>query len=230
MSIKYEDSRDMFFNLIRAEQWLWQYRFSGGAWPPLFADERNTWVDKAAEIGAGTIIYPFCVILGKTKIGERCIIYPGSVLINFTAGDDCHINLPAKKNSAIGDGCVIGEMAEMNRVLLGDIVKFLHHGYMGDAIIGDESNIGAGAITGNYDGVKKNKTVLGKETFVGINVNMVAPNEFPEGTLIAAGSTIESNLNERRKAGGGEEIPPFHMLICRAKEVFVKARKKFKKE
>lgn len=218
----YRDALDLQKHLLPAMEWLVTHinQFPNGVDIPVFHTlGKDVWIDERAEIGGGTIIFPGCKILGPSKIGKRCILYPNTLLLNTTIGDETIIALPILKNSTIGNRCVIGGTAELNRTVLGNRVNMVHHGYLGDAMVGDDSNIGAGAITANYDGKQKNKTVFGRKTFLGVNANIIAPNGLPDGTLIAAGSTIPANIANVRA------IPPFSMLVARIKEVIIKARK-----
>ena len=225
----YDEAREISENLISARDWINQMIVSGvyakyGADSPKFVDEIGTWVDKRAEIGSGTIVFPGCSIKGKTKIGKRCIIDDNTVLLNFTCGDDCHIGLTAKKNSTVGNGCKIGEMAEMNRCVFGDKVNFVHHGYMGDSTAGDESNVGAGFITANYDGRKKHKTIFGPRCFLGVNSSSIAPNEYPEGTIIAAGSIVLANIKNILK-----NLSPYSIIKTMVLNMKAELRKDLKK-
>jgi bifunctional UDP-N-acetylglucosamine pyrophosphorylase/glucosamine-1-phosphate N-acetyltransferase len=143
----------------------------------------------------------------KTNIGKHCVIWPNTIIINIKTGDNVTLGLPILKDSQLDDGSATGATAELNRAKLGRRVKDFHHSYLGDAEVGDDSNIGAGTITANYDGINKNKTVLGPGTFTGINSNIIAPNELPEGSYIAAGATVTKNLKERRR------LPPFSLIF-----------------
>jgi len=250
----YENALDFYSHLVSAEDW-WEYMISSHFFSkegtPYFLAPKHTWIDRRARIGAKTIVFPGCVIMGKVVIGKNCVLMPGSVLINeeiseeerangkteMRLGDNCLVypnttllnvetgdgvtlGLPHQKNSKIGDGAVIGALAELNRCILGKNVKDQHHSYLGDTIVGDGTNIGAGTITANYDGQKKHKTVFGPNCSTGVNTSIVAPNEFPEGTIIGAGSTIVANI--RRLI----TLEPYTILICRAKEIVKKTAKR----
>ena len=189
---------------------------------PYFRDPDNTWVDERAEIGAGTRVFPGCVIMGETVIGKNCVIWPHAVIFNVKTEDNVTIALPHLKNCAIGRGSVVGSLAELNRTELGKEVKMQHHGYLGDTTVGDGSNIGAGTITANYDGKNKHKTVLGTGSSTGVHTTLIAPNKLPEGVYIAAHSVVPASANDKIEGG----IPPFSLLISRVKELICKSLKR----
>lgn len=206
-------------NLCRATEWLEERNTGDADHLPRFIDAEHTWVDRRASIGAGTIVFPYCVIMGESSVGRSCVIFPHTILLNVQAGDEVTLGVPHQKNSQVGDECVIGSMAEFNRASFGRGSHAVHNSYLGDAALGAGSNVGAGFITANYDGKKKQRTSFGDGSFLGVNATVVAPNEFPDGTQIAAGSTIIANLKRARF------IPPFSIIISRAKEIVIRARK-----
>lgn len=125
------------------------------------------------KIGEGTVIHPFTVIEGNTHIGKNCVI-----------GPYVHIF-----ESVVEDGAAVAH-AQLVRSHFGDNAKAKHFSYIGDATIGKDVNIGAGTVTCNYDGEKKNKTVIGDGAFVGSGSMLVAPLEIGEGAYVAAGSVV----------------------------------------
>jgi len=243
--MSYEETLSLFCVTVSARVWmrskLEAHRMED---LPKFLDVDATWVDERANIGAGTLIFPGCSIEGEVTVGKRCRILSGARIISSKSmaqegypkktviGDDCEIwpgtyvnveaedgvtlGLPHIKNSRIGRGSVVGALAELNRVVMGKLCKAAHNCYLGDTVLGDESNVGAGFITANFDGTKKYKTVFGRECFLGVNASSVAPNGYPEGTTIAAGSTIPKNFTAHRPFG------PFSLLLSRMKKVSVK--------
>lgn len=211
----YEENYELFWNLERALEWVKKNKGYN-----IFRDPFNTWVDKRIKIGKGTLIYPGCVLIGITEIGERCIIWPNTVLINTILEDEVEIGIPLIKDSRISKGSMIGSTAEINRSTIGNRVNVRHHSYLGDTQVGDDSNIGAGTITANFDGKNKNKTALGARSFTGVNSNLIAPNEFPEDTYIAAGTTVPAHLTYIKK------VPPASLIIARPKKITVKPRRK----
>lgn len=207
----YEENYELFWNLERAVEWVKKHKTYN-----VFRDPLNTWVDKRVKIGKGALIYPGCVLIGNTLIGEKCVIWPNTVIINTVLEDEVEIGVPLIKDSHVGKNSVIGSTAEINRSIIGSRVNIRHHSYLGDTKIGDDSNIGAGTITANFDGKNKNKTALGARSFTGVNSNLIAPNDFPEDTYVAAGTTVPSRL----------KVPPASLIIARPKKITVKPRKK----
>ena len=135
----------------------------------------QTFVAPGVKIGKGTTIYPWCFIKSGVKIGENCEIGPFAKL---------------RRGTVIGDGSVIGSFVEVNRSCLGKKVSAKHLTYLGDAVIGDGANIGAGTITANFDGKKKCQTMIGKNVMIGSNTVFVAPVRVPDGARTGAGSVV----------------------------------------
>lgn len=169
------------------------------------------WVDRRARIGDGASFFPPLYIIGDTVIGKNAVIETGSIIRDAIIGDECSIGPYAEiigskigskttvghariEDSILGEECVIGYTAQIKRAQINNEVRAKHHCYIGDAIIGDCVNIGAGFITANYDGTKKNKTIIGEGAFLGVNVNLVAPLEIGPHAMVAAGSTIKDNV------------------------------------
>jgi bifunctional UDP-N-acetylglucosamine pyrophosphorylase/glucosamine-1-phosphate N-acetyltransferase len=166
-------------------------------------------VDCAVRIGADSIVGPFTHILGKTEIGEdsrigACSIIENSKLADrvhvapFTSIVDSQVDADAqigpfsrlRPGNRVGAGAHIGNFVELKNTRLGAGAKASHLAYLGDAEIGDKTNIGAGTITCNYDGAQKHRTQIGKEVFVGSNSTLVAPIEIGDESYIGAGSVI----------------------------------------
>ena len=214
--------KEQFQNIVRASEWRRRKIAHEHVLVedlPSFLDPEHTWIDLRAHIGRETLVYPGCVIMGESVIGKRCVIFPHTTVVNVQTGDEVTLGLPHLKNAKIGARSVIGSMAELNRAELGAGVMAVHHSYVGDTTLGEKCNVGAGFVTANYDGVKKHRTTFGPGSFLGVNASTIAPNEFPEGTQIAAGSTIPAYLKNVRA------VPPFSVIISRVREVVIKARK-----
>lgn len=181
-------------------------------------DENNTYIDSEVIIGEGTIIYPNVIIEGKTTIGTNCIIYAGSYINNSIIGNDNKIYHSYIMQSEIGNNNTIGPFSNVrennkikNNNKIGAFVelkantinsnnKIPHLSYIGDSIIESNINIGCGVITANYDGVNKHKTIIKDDSFIGCNVNLIAPVTIGENTLIAAGSTITEDVEDNSLA------------------------------
>jgi bifunctional UDP-N-acetylglucosamine pyrophosphorylase/glucosamine-1-phosphate N-acetyltransferase len=170
-------------------------------------------IDAEVEIEPDTIIEPFVQLLGKTKIGKDCRIRSYSVIENCTLGNDvlvrqgCVLGESAvsdgarigpfahlRPGSEIGQDAHVGNFVETKKAKLGKGAKANHLTYLGDVEVGAGSNIGAGVITCNYDGVHKHATRIGQGAFVGSDSTLVAPIEIGDGAYIGAGSCITRNV------------------------------------
>ena len=179
----------------------------------ILEDLGHFYVEGMIPIGAGTRISSGVVIKGDSQIGENVYIYPHSYIENSTIGDHC-ILLPGsvvtdsllEENVRIGpythlrNGAVVkkdakmGNFVEMKKSVLGEGSKSMHLTYIGDAEVGDKVNIGAGTITCNYDGVKKNKTIIEDGVFIGSGTELVAPVAIRKNSYVGAGSTITHDV------------------------------------
>jgi bifunctional UDP-N-acetylglucosamine pyrophosphorylase/glucosamine-1-phosphate N-acetyltransferase len=166
-------------------------------------------IDAQVRIGADSIVEPFAQILGNTTIGEDCLIGACAIvgdstlaanieIAPFTHIVDSRIEAGAhigpfarlRGGARIGSNTRIGNFVELKNTRFGTGAKANHLAYLGDAEIGENTNIGAGTITCNYDGASKHPTRIGKEAFVGSNSTLVAPLEIGDGSYIGAGSVI----------------------------------------
>ena len=202
-------------------------------------DPETTFIDSGATVGKDTIIYPNVQIEGKSRIGNGCKILPGvhiadsrigngsrllnhSVITKSTVGRNVQIGPFAhlRPDSEIGDNARIGNFVEVKKSKIGKGAKASHLTYLGDSRIGSGSNIGAGTITCNYDGVKKYQTRLGNNVFVGSDVQFIAPVKVGNGAYIGAGSTITS------------DVPKNALALARARQTVIRnwvTKKKRKK-
>jgi bifunctional UDP-N-acetylglucosamine pyrophosphorylase/glucosamine-1-phosphate N-acetyltransferase len=170
-------------------------------------------IDADVEVAADTTIGPFVQLLGKTRIGGDSTIRSYTVIENCTVGDDvlvrqgCVLSESTIENGArigpfahlrpgseIGEGAHVGNFVETKKARLGKGAKANHLTYLGDAEIGEGSNIGAGTITCNYDGANKHRTLIGKNAFVGSDSTLVAPVSIGDGSYIGAGSCITKDV------------------------------------
>lgn len=188
-------------------------------------DYNNTYIDLNVKIGKDTLIYPGNVFQGNTVIGENCIFYPNSrikssiiknnvtvessVILESTIGENTNIGPFAyiRPESTIGESVKIGDFVEIKKSIIGKGTKVSHLTYIGDAEVGDKCNFGCGTVVVNYDGKVKNKTLIGNNSFIGCNANLVSPIKINDNTYIAAGSTIT------------EEVPEGALAIARAQQV-----------
>lgn len=188
-------------------------------------DPNTTFIGSDVEIGMDTVIEPGVCINGKTFIGEDTHVGQYSEINNSRIGNKVNIIQSVINDSSVGNKTKVGPFAqlrpgsnlgtevkvgnfvEVKKAELKDGAKVSHLSYIGDAEVGERTNIGCGSITVNYDGVNKFKTVIGKDAFIGCNTNLIAPVTVGDGALIAAGSTIT------------DDIPKESLALARARQV-----------
>jgi len=149
------------------------------------------------------------VVLQNVSIGDNTTIEAFSHLSSATVGSNCNIGPYARlrEGSEIGDDAKIGNFVETKKTKLGDGAKANHLAYLGDAEIGNNTNIGAGTITCNYDGTNKHKTTIGDESFIGTNSSLVAPVNIGKGAYVGAGSVITKDVPDKALAvGRGKQV------------------------
>jgi bifunctional UDP-N-acetylglucosamine pyrophosphorylase/glucosamine-1-phosphate N-acetyltransferase len=199
-------------------------------------DPATTYIDQGVRVGRDTTIQPNVHISGDTAIGNNCLIEPSVVIRNCRIGNSVTIKAGSVMTDAIiHDDVAIGPMAhlrpgtelkehvkignfvETKKIVMGEGSKASHLTYLGDAAIGANVNIGCGTITCNYDGVKKHRTIIEDDVFVGSDVQFVAPVTIGRNSLIAAGTTVT------------KDVPPDSLAIARApqlnKEGWVKKKR-----
>lgn len=177
-------------------------------------DPNTTYIGVNAIIGKDTVIYPNNIIEGYTKIGEGCTILQNSRIKDSIIEDNVEIQASVildskigknttvgpfayiRPESTIGEGVRIGDFVEVKKSSIGNETKVSHLTYIGDAEVGSGCNFGCGTVVVNYDGKKKNKTIIGDHSFIGCNTNLISPVEVQDNTYIAAGSTITSTVEE----------------------------------
>ena len=176
-------------------------------------DPATTYVDADVVVGPDTVIYPCVFLEGSTKIGAACEIHSGTRIVNSTIGDrvcvrnhtvvtDSTVEAGSflgpfahiRPGSEVGEDVHIGNFVELKKTTMGQGAKANHLAYLGDSTIGPKTNVGAGTITCNYDGEKKHRTVIGSNVFVGSNSTLVAPVTLADGSYIAAGSAVTSDV------------------------------------
>ena len=157
---------------------------------------------KDTKIGKKVTIEPYVVIGSKVKIGDNVIIKSFSHLESCTIESKVEIGPYARirPDTILKKGSKVGNFVEIKKSILGNKSKVNHLSYVGDALIGKSVNIGAGTITCNYDGVKKNKTKIKDNVFIGSNSSLVAPLTIEEGSVIGAGSVITKNVRKKSLA------------------------------
>lgn len=143
------------------------------------------------------------IVIGNNCVLKNVVIRSGSevkdsYLEDCVIGKDCEIGPYShiKKDSLIGNNCRIGNFVEIKNSKLGNGVKASHLSYIGDAIIGDRTNIGCGVVFANYNGKEKNVSVVGKDCFLGCNSIIIAPVKIANDTYICAGTTLDKSTRE----------------------------------
>jgi bifunctional UDP-N-acetylglucosamine pyrophosphorylase/glucosamine-1-phosphate N-acetyltransferase len=187
-------------------------------------DKNNVYISYDAKIGKDSIIYPGVFVDIGVVIGQGCVLKGSSYIVdskidsgstvsysyingaivgkNVKIGPFSHI----RPGSVLKDNVKVGNFSETKRAVIAKDSKVNHLSYIGDAEIGENVNIGAGTITCNYDGVNKHKTIIGSKSFIGSNVNFVAPVKIGENVLVAAGSTVT------------HDVPSGKLIIARARQ------------
>ena len=186
-----------------------------------FIDPLNTYISEQANIGRDTIIYPNVFIEGDTTIGDGCTIRSGTRITNSKIGhaveilDNCVIvNSEIANNCAVGpfahlrgsarmeEKSKVGNFVELKKTILGRGSKASHLTYLGDATIGEKTNIGAGTITCNYDGKNKHATEIGNNVRIGSDTMLVAPVRVGDGSVTGAGSVVTKDIEPNKLAVG----------------------------
>lgn len=175
-------------------------------------DPATTYIEDGVSVGAETVIHPNSVVSGHTRIGGACQIGPNTIVSDSTIGDRCRVVASVvegailesdvsvgpfshlRSGSHLASGVHIGNFAEVKKARLGRGAKMGHFGYVGDAQVGDEANIGAGTVTCNFDGVSKHRTVIGQGAFIGSDTMLVAPVRVGDGAMTAAGSVVKRDV------------------------------------
>ena len=170
------------------------------------------------KIGKNVLIEPYVVFIGKVVLKNNVTIKSFSHLEDVRVENDVTIGPYARlrPGSILEKGSRVGNFVEVKKSKIGKNSKINHLSYVGDANLGRNVNIGAGTITCNYDGFKKNKTKIKNNVFVGSNTSLVAPVTIKEKSVVGAGSVITRNVNKKSLA------------IARAKQIEIKNYKRKK--
>ena len=189
-------------------------------------DPATAWIGLDVEIGPDTILHPNVYLEGRTRIGARCEIHAGVRIVDSTIDDgavinnycvitESHIRSGARvgpfahirPQSDVGEDAHVGNFTELKKTTMGKGSKANHLSYLGDSLIGERVNVGAGTITCNYDGTHKHQTVIEDGAFIGSDTQLVAPVRVGKGAYVAAGSSIV------------EDVPAGALGIARGKQV-----------
>ncbi|MBN1401410.1 MAG: bifunctional UDP-N-acetylglucosamine diphosphorylase/glucosamine-1-phosphate N-acetyltransferase GlmU [Anaerolineae bacterium] len=175
-------------------------------------DPASTYIDADVQIGQDTVIWPNTYLQGETRVGERCTIGPGSIVRDTRIGNGCTVLASMLEESLLEDGAEIGpfghlrpgahlgqgvhmgNFGEVKNAYLAPGTKMGHFSYIGDAQVDEDVNIGAGAITCNYDGEHKHRTTIGRGAFIGSGSMLVAPVNVGAGSKIGAGSVVTHDV------------------------------------
>ena len=198
-------------------------------------DPDQTYIDQGVRIGRDTIIMPMAHITGETTIDKGCTIGPCTTVNDSTIAEDCDVQYSVIDGCEIEAGANVGPFSrlrpvcrlgpdskagtfvEMKKTTVGRGSKVPHLSYMGDAQIGEDTNVGAGSITCNYDGENKFPTRIGDRSFIGSDTMMVAPVEIGDDAVTGAGSVIY------------EDVPDGSLAIERTEQRIVQGYRKKKK-
>ena len=198
-------------------------------------DPDATYVESDVQVGAGTRIYPGCVLEAGTVVGRNCKLLPhcrlhgakigdrvtieNSVVLEAEVADDTTVGPFAylRPGTRVGSGCRVGDFVELKNSSIGDGTKVSHLTYVGDSDLGRDINLGCGVVFVNYDGKVKRRSTVEDHAFIGCNVNLVAPVHVGKDAYIAAGSTVT------------RDVPDGALCVAReretVKEGWVQARK-----
>jgi bifunctional UDP-N-acetylglucosamine pyrophosphorylase/glucosamine-1-phosphate N-acetyltransferase len=175
-------------------------------------DIDSTYIGPHVKIGPGVTVEPGTIILGFSDIGAGTTVGPNTRIESCKIGRDCRVYMSHLRGATLGEGVKCGPFAnirpdsvlddhvkvgnyvEVKNSHLGADVSVGHLAYVGDAEVGENTNIGAGAVTCNYDGHTKHRTTIGSEVFIGSNTTLIAPVKIEHGAIVAAGSTITSDV------------------------------------
>ncbi len=183
-------------------------------------DPTTTFVDADVEIGQDVVLEPNVLLRGHTRVGAESIIGAGSRLVDAVVGERCRIVASVlesceveddvrvgpfahlRAGASIGSGAEVGNFAEVKQSRIGARSKQHHFSYIGDAEVGADVNIGAGTVTANYDGRRKNRTVIGDGAFIGSDSMLIAPVTIGEGGVTGAGSVVTRDVPPGKMAVG----------------------------
>lgn len=175
-------------------------------------DPDTTYLDATVALGQDTVVQPNTHLYGKTTVGRDCTLGPGAVIVDTAIGDRCHVQgsvlegAVLERRVTIGPFCHLrpgahlksgvhlGNFVEVKNSTIGEGTASGHFSYLGDATIGKNVNIGAGSITCNYDGKRKNRTTIGDNAFIGCDTMLVAPIAIGARSVTGAGSVVTHNV------------------------------------
>jgi bifunctional UDP-N-acetylglucosamine pyrophosphorylase/glucosamine-1-phosphate N-acetyltransferase len=183
-------------------------------------DLATTYVDAEVEVGPDSVILANTHLKGTTVVGRECVLGPNAIVRDSVVGDRCRVLASVIEGATLetdvsvgpfahirpgtrcGRGSSVGTGSELNRSTLGAGSKMMHFGYLGDATVGEQVNVGAGTITCNYDGAQKHGTTVGDGAFVGSGTLLVAPVDVGREALTGAGTVVLRDVEDGAKVVG----------------------------
>jgi len=183
-------------------------------------DPSTVYLDHGVELAQDVILEPNVILRGATRIGERTRIAAGSQVVDSVIGADCvvwasvverstvedHVTIGPyshlRPGAHVGTRSEIGNYAEIKNSRLGEHVRQHHSSYLGDADVGRDTNVGAGTITANYDGVRKHRTTIGEGVFLGVDTMLVSPVTLGDGSKTGAGAVVTKDVPAHKLAVG----------------------------
>jgi bifunctional UDP-N-acetylglucosamine pyrophosphorylase/glucosamine-1-phosphate N-acetyltransferase len=183
-------------------------------------DSATTFIDDTVQIDPDTVIHPFTIICGATSIGSSCVIGPHAHIVESRIGERCRIAASTVEHSELADGASIGSYthlgpharigpgakignhAQIRRSTVGAGTRMAHFGYVGDAQVGEDVIIGAGAVTCNFDGKAKHRTVIEDGAFIGSDTMLRAPVTVGKGAATGAGSVVTRDVEPGTTVAG----------------------------
>ncbi len=173
---------------------------------------QNYYLEDTVKVGDNVTIEPFAVVLGNTVLRDGCTVGSFSYILNSDIGQNAVVNASRVTDSKVGanctvgpyahlrnganvgDDCRVGNFVEIKKSNLSTGVKASHLSYIGDAEVGEKTNVGCGVIFVNYDGKVKHKTTVGKNCFIGCNSNLIAPVSIGDNCFVACDTTVTSDV------------------------------------
>jgi bifunctional UDP-N-acetylglucosamine pyrophosphorylase/glucosamine-1-phosphate N-acetyltransferase len=183
-------------------------------------DPSTAYIESTVELAAEVVLEPNVILRGATRVGEGSVIRAGSQLFDAVVGRDCVVWASIIESSELGDGVSVGPFsrirggshiapgvrvgnyAEIKNSRLAEGVKQNHFSYLGDADVGAGTNVGAGTITANWDGVVKHPTTIGEGVFLGVDTMLIAPVSVGDGAKTGAGAVVTRDVPPRKLAVG----------------------------
>ena len=178
-----------------------------------FLNEKSCFIGDNVKIGENVVIYENNHIEGNCTIGDNCTLLPNNFIKNCEIGENCTLHSSVledstvksnvsigpfarlRPNSVIESNCKIGNFVEIKNSTIRKGCKVSHLAYIGDAILGENCNIGCGVIFANYNGKTKNKITIGNHVFIGSNCYLIAPLHIDNDSYICAGTTVTNDVN-----------------------------------